>query len=255
MYPRAHKHCTLITHALHPHLITQALHPHHTSTARSSWFPIGVGWGGVGWDNNVHVPARTQAVHTHHTSTAPSPHHTSTAPSPHHTSTAPSPHHTSTAPSSYKHCTFIMVPYCCVVGWGGVKTFMYPRAHKHCTFMMNRSNEITIWLYKRTIPVRILDVTWFKLAKFWWYQDLSKKKRMGFVFRPCDRALLSSRDIFRIWKLEASITSEIPGYWQKCSSSNKSDWRDQFIASQLRLMMWWTDISHIFPRMANPGNS
>ena len=37
---------------------TQALHPHHTRAARSSWFTIGVGWG-----NNVHVPTRTQALH------------------------------------------------------------------------------------------------------------------------------------------------------------------------------------------------
>ena len=52
MYPRAHKHCTLITQALHPHLITQALHPHHTSTARASWFPIVVWWGDI-WKNKT----------------------------------------------------------------------------------------------------------------------------------------------------------------------------------------------------------
>ena len=71
----SHKHCTLSTQALHEHctltsshehctLITQALHVHHGSL---------LGWGGVGWDNDVHVPARTQALHPHHTSTAPSP--------------------------------------------------------------------------------------------------------------------------------------------------------------------------------------
>ena len=53
----------------------------------------------------------------------------------------------------------------------------------------------TVIIVKRAIPVGILDVTWFKLAKLWWYQDISMKKRMGFVFRPSDRALLLTWDL------------------------------------------------------------
>jgi len=30
-----------------------------------------VGWGGVGWDNNVHVPVHTQARQPHHLSCCP----------------------------------------------------------------------------------------------------------------------------------------------------------------------------------------
>ena len=43
-------------------LITQELHVHHGSL-------LG-GWGGVGWDNNVHVPVHTQARQAHHTRAA-----------------------------------------------------------------------------------------------------------------------------------------------------------------------------------------
>ena len=30
-----------------------------------------MGWGGVGWDNNVHVPVHTQARQPHHLSRCP----------------------------------------------------------------------------------------------------------------------------------------------------------------------------------------
>ena len=42
-----------------------------TGTALSSSVTAGVGWGGVGWDNNVHVPVHTQARQTHHLSCCP----------------------------------------------------------------------------------------------------------------------------------------------------------------------------------------
>ena len=92
---------------VHVPVHTQARQAHHTRAARSSWFTIGgvgwdgVGWGGiitfmflythrhsklitqelhvhhgsllgggVGWDNNVHVPVHTQAGQAHHTRAA-----------------------------------------------------------------------------------------------------------------------------------------------------------------------------------------
>ena len=57
---------------------TQAQQPHHlsccpadTGTALLFHDLLPVGWGGVGWRNNFHVPVHTQAQQPHHLSCCP----------------------------------------------------------------------------------------------------------------------------------------------------------------------------------------
>ena len=98
----------------------------------------GGGWGvggGVGWDNNVHVPVHTQARQAHHTRAARSSWFTiggvgcgvgggvewdNNVHVPVHTRT-----HTGTASSSHKSCTFIMVHYWGGWGWQGKTRTMW----------------------------------------------------------------------------------------------------------------------------------
>ena len=50
----------------------QAQQPHHLSCCPAdTGSDGGVGWGGVGWDNNVHVPVHPQAQQPHHLSCCP----------------------------------------------------------------------------------------------------------------------------------------------------------------------------------------
>ena len=96
--PNQYLDCMLL--AVYTH--TEALQAHHTRAARSSWFTIGgVGWGGVGWDNNVHVPVHTQARQAHHTRAARS-----------------------------SWFTIGGVGWD-GVGWGGIITFMFLYTHRH----------------------------------------------------------------------------------------------------------------------------
>ena len=60
-----------------------------------------VGWGGVGWDNNVHVPVHPQAQQPHHLSCCPA----------------------DTGSDGG-------------VGWGGIITFMFPCTHRHSNLII-----------------------------------------------------------------------------------------------------------------------
>ena len=86
-------------HVTHVPVHTQAPQPHHLSCSRTdtgtalSWSvtsgvvvqtqallfhdQLPVGWGGMGWGNNVHVPVHAQAQQAHHLSCCPA--HTGTA--------------------------------------------------------------------------------------------------------------------------------------------------------------------------------
>ena len=110
----------------------------------------GLGWAGVGWPNNVHVPVHTQARQTHHLSCNPAD-----------TGTALSSSvtagwggiitfmflytRTHTHRHGNRHCSFIISCYWGGVGWGGVgmgglRTFMFLYTHRHgnrhCSFII-----------------------------------------------------------------------------------------------------------------------